>query len=221
MTTKTETVTAPSAPLADATTAPRADAATAPRGETAIEGLDTARFECVYPTCGGICCVNGRPPVEAGEERRIGENLSKFLPHLRPEARERILAKGFLTNRIKEGLRSIAVSRDWCVFHNDGCVLHKVGLAEGDKWKYKPWRCIAFPLERSPAGKWHVRQWGVRGEAWDVFCLNPEESPKTARETLAAEVEFVQAFESGAEAWRMRAEPDAPARDERACERGA
>jgi hypothetical protein len=180
---------------------------TDPPDQVAIEGLDSARFECVFPTCGGICCVNGRPPVEPGEEDRIAENLAKIVPHLRPEAKLRVAAKGFMTNRIKEGRRSLAVVGDWCVFHNDGCVLHKVGAEEGDKWKYKPWRCIAFPLERSPAGKWHVRQWGVRGEAWDVFCLDPAESPKTARATLREEVAFVQGLEGGREAWRRIDEP--------------
>ena len=113
-----------------------------------IEGIETARFECVYPSCGGICCVNGRPPIEAKERERIDANLEKILPELRPDARERVEKKGYLTKRMKEGLPSLAVVDGWCVFHNDGCVLHKVGAAEGDKWKYKPWRCIAFPLER-------------------------------------------------------------------------
>jgi len=173
--------------------------------EIEIAGLDTARFDCVFPSCGGVCCVNGRPPVEPGEAKRIDENLAKFLPHLRADARERIEQKGHLTNRQKEGLPALAVSKGWCVFFNDGCVLHKVGLQEGDKWKYKPWRCIAFPLERSAPRKWHVRQWALKGEAWDLFCLNPKESPKTARQTLKDEVAFVQALENGDEAWRMKA----------------
>jgi hypothetical protein len=168
-----------------------------------IEGLDSAHFDCVYPSCGGICCMNGRPPIEAGEERRLDENLPKILPLLRPEARERVETKGYLTKRIKEGLRSLAVVEGWCVFHNDGCVLHKLGDAEGEKWKYKPWRCVAFPLERSAEGKWHVRQWKLRAEAWDLFCLNPGESPKTARETLREEVKFVRGLESGKESWRL------------------
>lgn len=172
--------------------------------ELLIEGLETARFECVYPSCGGICCVNGRPPLEKGENERIARNVEKFLPHLRPEARKRIEAKGHLTGRLKEGLPALAVSNGWCVFFNEGCVLHKVGALEGDKWKYKPWRCIAFPLERSAKGRWHVRQWAVKGEAWDVFCLNPEESPKPAKDTLAEEIQFARDLESGKEAWRYR-----------------
>jgi hypothetical protein len=188
----------------DTTSAQLADAPPA-AAEVEIEGLDTARFECVYPSCGGICCVNGRPPLEAGEAERIEQNLAKFLPHMRPEARERVEAKGHLTNRRKEGLPALAVSKGWCVFFNEGCVLHKVGAQEGDKWKYKPWRCIAFPLERSGSGRWHVRQWKHRGEAWDLFCLNPRESKKTPRETLKEEVRFVRDLEAGKEKWRRLA----------------
>lgn len=167
-----------------------------------IEGLDTARFDCVYPSCGGICCVNGRPPLEVGEAERIAANMEKFLPHLRPEARARIESEGHLTKRKKEGLPALAVSKGWCVFFNEGCVLHKVGAAEGDTWKYKPWRCVAFPLERVKPRHWYVRQWKLNGEAWDLFCLNPNESPKLARETLKVEIQFVKDLESGREAWR-------------------
>ena len=167
-----------------------------------IENLDTARFECVFPKCGGICCQNGRPPVERAEEERIAANLPKFLQHLRPEARARIKKDGFVTRRKKEGLHVLAVAKGWCVFANEGCVLHKVGASEGDRWKYKPWRCIAFPLERSPKGRWHVRQWKLKREAWDLFCLNPRESPKRASTTLRAEVAFARELESGREHWR-------------------
>jgi hypothetical protein len=170
--------------------------------EFEIQGLDEARFECVYPSCGGVCCMNGRPPLEKGEHERIAENVQKFLPHMRPEARARVEEKGFLTKRMKEGLPALAMSRGWCIFFNDGCVLHKVGAEEGDKWKYKPWRCVAFPLERSSAGKWHVRQWRLKGEAWDLFCLNPQESPKKPADTLREEIAFVRELEAGKEAWR-------------------
>ena len=36
-----------------------------------VENIDKAHFECVFPTCGGICCKNGRPGVEPGERERI------------------------------------------------------------------------------------------------------------------------------------------------------
>jgi hypothetical protein len=176
---------------------------TKPPAATPIAGLDEARFECVFPTCGGICCKQGRPPVEPAEARRIQANLDRILPLLRPEARARIERDGFLTNRVKEGNRSLGVVDGWCVFHNDGCVLHKLGASEGDWKKYKPWHCVVFPLERSPRGGWHVRQWGVRGEAWDLFCLNPAESPKTAGATLRGEIEFAHELDHGSERWRF------------------
>ena len=168
-----------------------------------IENLQQARFECVFPTCGGVCCRNGRPPVTPAEAERIEQNLPKLLPHLRPDARRAIQRSGWLTQRRKEGNRTLAVQGGWCVFANDGCVLHKVGAQEGDKWRYKPWHCVAFPLTREKRGApWYVRQWKQRGEAWDVFCLNPDESPKSAAETLRDEVAFARELDEGTEAWR-------------------
>lgn len=165
------------------------------KDELAVANLGTARFECVFPSCGGICCKNGRPAVEAREAQRIAANLAKFLPHLKPAARKVVETRGFLTRRIKEGLPTLAVKDGWCVFENEGCVLHKLGLAEGAKFKYKPWRCVVFPLERSKSGKWHVRQWKLAGEAWDLFCLNPRESPKRAADTLRDELEHARVLE--------------------------
>ncbi|MBI5361939.1 MAG: DUF3109 family protein [Planctomycetes bacterium] len=175
-----------------------------------IAGQDTAHFDCVFPTCGGVCCKNGRPPVEEAENARIEQNLAKILPHMTEKARARVERDGFRTERKKEGLRALAVTDGWCVFHNEGCVLHKVGALEGDRWKYKPWRCIAFPLERTTDGAWHVRQWGVEGEAWDLFCLNPDESPKKATTTLTAELAFVRELDDGKEAWRFLTPADQP-----------
>jgi hypothetical protein len=161
-----------------------------------VANLATARFDCVFPSCGGVCCKNGRPSVERDEERRIAGSLAKFLPHLTPRARARIERDGFVTARRKEGLPMLAVVDGWCVFANEGCVLHKVGAAEGDRFRYKPWRCAVFPLERDPrTGKWHVRQWGVEGEAWELFCLDPRESGKRASRTLAGELEHAAEVE--------------------------
>jgi hypothetical protein len=158
-----------------------------------VANLATARFDCVFPTCGGICCMNGRPAVEPAEQRALAENLPKFLPHLRPAARRLIEKSGFLSDEQKEGLPTLKTSQGWCAFFKDGCVLHQVGAAEGDRFKYKPWRCALFPLTRDKkSGEWYVRQHGQRGEAWDLFCLNPAESPKTADATLASEVAHLQ-----------------------------
>lgn len=170
-----------------------------------IVNLEPAKFECVFPKCGGICCKNGRPPVAPGEAERIEENLAKLLPHLRPSARRVVEKKGFLTSRRKQGHRAMAVDDGWCVFHNEGCVLHKVGAEEGDRFRYKPFNCILFPLDydpEDPAGAWHVRQWGYPGEEWDLFCLDPKASPSKASESLKGEVAFAESFARGEQAWR-------------------
>ena len=160
-----------------------------PAPKVAVTNLATAHFDCVYPTCGGICCMNGRPAIEPREEALIRANQAKFLPHLRPEARALMQKRGFLSDQEKEGRPTLRTSKGWCIFFKDGCVLHQVGAEEGDRFKYKPWRCVLFPLTREKkSGDWHVRQHGLHGEAWDLFCLNPAESPKLAQETMTGEV---------------------------------
>ena len=66
-----------------------------------------------------------------------------------------------------EQVFTIGVVGGSCLFDHGGCVLHKVGAEEGDKWRYKPWHCVVFPLTRArPGDPWYVRQWRYRGEAW-------------------------------------------------------
>ena len=175
---------------------------TTKRAPPAIANLDTATFRCVFPVCGGICCKNGRPPVTPREQQRIREHLPQILPLLRPDARALAARGAWLTRRRKEGHRMLAVTGGWCVFHNEGCVLHKLGAAQGDKFRLKPWHCVAFPISEERDGSWHVRQRGYRGEAWDLFCLNPKEDPTPARQSLADELAFVAELEDGAERWR-------------------
>ncbi len=67
----------------------------------------------------------------------------------------------------------------WCVFFNQGCVLHKVGAAEGDTYRYKPAACALFPLARNDKDEWYVRQHGYEDEQWDVFCLDPRRQHQT------------------------------------------
>lgn len=160
-----------------------------------VLNLEQARFECVYPTCGGACCKNGRPGVEAEEIERIVAQLPRVLPDLRPEARRAVERRGFLSNRIKEGCRTLRVVGGMCVFYRDGCALHRLGAEDGDRFRYKPWRCVVFPLDQRPDGDWYVRQWGLEGEAWDLFCLNPHESERRAAETLDGEIEYIASRE--------------------------
>ena len=166
-----------------------------------VVNLSEATFECIYGRgCEGLCCTNGRPGVRPEEAQRIDANLGKFLPELRPEARELIERDGYLSNRHKDGLPMLRVVGGWCVFFHKGCVLHKVGAAEGDKHRYKPAPCALFPLAKNDAGEWYVRQWGVQGEVWDMFCLNPKASSVPAAESLQEEMRLAQRYEAQAAA---------------------
>ena len=55
------------------------------------------------------------------------------------------------------GLPMLRVVNGWCVFFNQGCVLHKVGAVEGDKYRYKPAACALFPLARDEHDQWYPR----------------------------------------------------------------
>jgi hypothetical protein len=160
-----------------------------------VINLAQATFECTFGRgCDGICCRNGRPGVYPEEAERIAGNLDRFLPELRPEARRLIEADGFLSRRRKGGLPMLRVVGGWCVFFHGGCVLHKVGAAEGDKYRYKPAPCGLFPLARNEQGDWYVRQHGYDGEAWDLFCLAPTASPLPAGESLADEIALAERY---------------------------
>jgi hypothetical protein len=67
-------------------------------------------------------------------------------------------------------------------------VLHKVGAAEGDKYRHKPACCALFPLSQTEHSEWYVRQKGVQNEDWDLFCLDPGPRTPRARETLQEEL---------------------------------
>jgi Fe-S-cluster containining protein len=154
-----------------------------------VVNLSTATYECIFGRgCDGICCQNGRPGIYPEEEKRITKYLHKFLPELRPDARKLIEKEGYISNRRRGGLPMLRVTKGWCVFFNQGCVLHKVGAVEGDKYRYKPAACALFPLARNAKGDWYVRQHGVENEEWDVFCLNPASSPLPASESLGEEM---------------------------------
>ena len=150
-------------------------------------------YECIYGRgCDGICCQNGRPPVSAEEQARIDDNLEKFLPHLSAAARKLIEKDGYLSKRIKAGMPMLRVVDGWCVFFNEGCVLHKVGAMEGDKFRYKPEPCSLFPLEQDEQDRWFVRQHGYKGEKWDLFCIAPGLSTVPAAQSLAEEMALGQ-----------------------------
>jgi Fe-S-cluster containining protein len=155
----------------------------------AVENADTATFDCSFGRgCEGICCRNGRPSVGPEEVKAIAAVLPRVLPLLRAEARSMIEKDGFTSARTKVGQPMVRVSSGWCVFFNGGCVLHTIGAEDGDAYQYKPTQCALFPLEKTDGGDWYVRQWGLDGEQWDLFCLNPANSTRRAVESLAPEL---------------------------------
>lgn len=157
-----------------------------------VLNLGEARFECTFGRgCDGICCRNGRPPVTAEESERIRGNLSKLLPMMRPEAAAVVERDGFTSRRRKSGGPMLRVVKGWCVFFRAGCVLHRAGVEEGDKFRYKPFVCSVFPLEKDERVGWYVRQKGFRNEIWDLFCLDGSKTTASAAETLGEELSLI------------------------------
>jgi hypothetical protein len=159
-----------------------------------VLNLSQATFECTFGRgCPGVCCQAGRPPVKTAEAERIDQNLDKFLPLMRPEARRELEKGGYVSSRRKAGRPMMRVVKGWCIFFNEGCVLHKVGMVEGDKFRYKPAPCSLFPLERDDDGQWYVRQHGYKGEQWtELFCLAPDNTTVQAGDSLGEEAAFAQ-----------------------------
>jgi len=159
-----------------------------------IVNLEQAKFECTFGRgCDGVCCRNGRPPIYADEADRIDKNIHKFLPELRPEARAIVEKDGYLSHRMRAGRRRLRVIDGWCIFFNQGCVLHRIGSGEGDKFRYKPWVCATFPIARGKHDGWYVRQKGLNAEIWDLFCLDPNASAVHAADSLKDEIALVRA----------------------------
>ena len=95
--------------------------------------------------------------------------------------------KGYGSGRGHYGQPVLRTAGGWCVFFNEGCVLHKIGEARGNKFAYKPIACAVFPLVRQ-RGIWHIRQRGYLGETWDLSCLVPTAEKPLAVETLREEL---------------------------------
>jgi Fe-S-cluster containining protein len=164
-----------------------------------VENADTATFDCSFGRgCEGVCCRNGRPSVDPAEQKVIASVMPRVLPLLRPAARALLERDGFVSARTKVGRPMVRVAAGWCVFFNGGCVLHTIGAEDGDSYQYKPTQCALFPLEKGDGG-WYVRQWGLDGEQWDLFCLNPKNSARPAIEALAAELDLAAKLSAPAE----------------------
>lgn len=166
-------------------------------GKLPIVNVDEARFECTFGRgCDGVCCREGRPPVYPEEVETIASNLKRFLPLMRPEARVAVAKDGYLTPRLRRlGQRVLRVSGGWCVFFNQGCVLHQAGVAEGDKFRYKPSLCALFPIQQDSQDRWYVRQKGYLRERWALPCLDPAGCAVPAAESLGDEIALAQRFD--------------------------
>ena len=157
-----------------------------------IVNFQHAHFECTFGRgCEGECCRQGRPPVYPEECERIDLLLPKLLRELRPAAKAIVALQGYVSRRRKSGQPVLRVVDGWCVFFNNGCTLHRAGAAEGDRFRYKPWVCATFPIARERSGDWYVRQKGLNGEIWDLFCLDPCVTNVTAAESLRQEAELL------------------------------
>jgi hypothetical protein len=165
-----------------------------------VANLDTATFECVFGRgCDGVCCREGEPPVYPEEVELLRQHLGRILPHLRSEAQGAVIAHGFLADLPHElDLPKLRLSEGWCVFFNQGCVLHKLGAIEGATFRYKPAACALFPLAKNADDQWYVRQWGHEGEGWNLFCLDPRHSAKPAAESLREELALAASFDAEA-----------------------
>lgn len=162
-----------------------------------ILNADSATFECTFGRgCEGICCREGRPPVYPEEIAILQANLDRILPRLRPEARAAVLKDGFLAPRQRRlGQRILRVSQGWCVFFNEGCVLHQAGVEDGDKFRYKPSLCSLFPIQQDNQDRWYIRQKGFQRESWDLFCLDPCNTKVLASDSLRDEIRLAKRFD--------------------------
>jgi hypothetical protein len=159
-----------------------------------VVNLATATYECTFGRgCDGVCCREGRPLVYADEIARLSENLNKFLPLMRPDA-AKAAASRFLSGRRRLGQETMRVVGGWCIFFNAGCVLHQVGAGEKDKFRYKPAVCSLFPIQQDEQDRWYIRQKGFGRERWDLFCLDPANSPMPAAESLREELALAARF---------------------------
>ena len=162
-----------------------------------VINLAVAKFECTFGRgCDGICCRNGRPPIYPEEVELLGKHLEEILAKMRPEAAVLVKNHGFLSRRRRLGLPMLRVHGGWCIFFNEGCVLHRIGAREGDAFRYMPAACALFPLARDAHDSWYVRQKGLNREKWDLFCLDPQNTRLAAAESLAAEIKLAMHFDS-------------------------
>src|SRR5262249_2075679 len=139
-------------------------------------------------------CRSGRPFLYPEEVDRLDAVLPAVLPRLSAPAHAVVARGGYLSGRRKHGHRAVRGVSGWCVFFNGGCVLHQLGAAEGDPFRYKPTVCALFPLDRDTRDRWYIRQHGYAGEVWDLPCLDPQPTTPPAAQSLQRELELARSI---------------------------
>ncbi|SRR5579871_3319047 len=168
--------------------------------------LAEATYECTFGRgCEGVCCQDGKPPLFLDEVKRIDANIERILPRMRPEAQRVTRKSGYLDGRSEPERPYVRTVERWCIFFNQGCVLHALGAEEGDKYRYKPRECSWFPLWHDGKGNWYVRQHGYKGDTWELPCLNRAITKTPAAKTVQEEMEFVQQYLAEKEAKNKKA----------------
>jgi hypothetical protein len=169
-----------------------------------ILNLANTRYECTFGRgCDGVCCREGRPILYPEELATLDANLPRIVPLLRLEAQAVVRRKRYMSDRRRLGHPVVRNVAGWCVFFNEGCVLHKLGESEGDRYRYKPAVCSLFPIQADDDGNWYVRQHGYKNEKWDLFCLDPNNSTVPAAESLREELALAQRYEDEYQAVRL------------------
>jgi hypothetical protein len=166
--------------------------------------LDEGRFDFVFNIAEGsgrrcrealpaAVCELLRVPFTGSDALTLAVTLDKAVAR-RVVSPDVAVARAVLVSP-PAGARGYPVARlsgGWCVFFNEGCVLHRLGADEGDRTRYKPTVCALFPLDRLDGDRWYVRQRGYDGERWELACLDPRVSVTPAAESLREEMALAE-----------------------------
>lgn len=103
----------------------KADKRSPGRRPLEVINIESARFECTFGRgCEGVCCQQGRPPVDQRQQAVIDGLKSRWLPLLRPEARSVIEKDGWLSRRVKAGDKMVRVAGGGAFsFIRDACYM--------------------------------------------------------------------------------------------------
>ena len=138
------------------------------------------------------------PALKLGLTRRVAlPSPSPWAERLVWEREGRALTWGWRVLAVRAG-RAGQHLADVPSLPPHGCVLHRLGEEDGDKFLYKPSVCSLFPIQRGDDDRWYVRQKGYRKEKWDLFCLDPHSTSIPAATSLREEIALARRFDDEA-----------------------